>query len=175
MRPCDWIVEKYHVRALWALFFATLIVASILDVHKPPDGWVCLEFPAWLGRSAIPPSQWTEGQRAVSLFGLGLDFLFLFLYPLFLSLLCSRASERWRLPNWLAALTGMFSFLILAAAPLDALENIGLYWLIAGADGEALQWLITITSAGKWLIVLACLPVALAALIYRGYNGPDED
>jgi len=169
MRPYLWITEKHHGKALWLLFFAILVVAWFLDMHKPPDGWLSLEFPKWLGVSADPPSKWTAQQREASLFGLGLDFLFLVLYPLYLSLLCSRASLHWRVPDWLAAVCGSFSYLILAAGPLDAAENIGLYCLIAGADGAALQWLVTGVSAAKWLIVLACFPVASASLLYRGY------
>lgn len=169
MRPCAWIAEEHHGKALWLLFCAVLVVAWVLDAHKPPDGWLSLEFPRWLGLSADPPRDWTADQRETALFGLGLDFLFLVLYPLYLSLLCSRARRHWSLPRWLAAACAVFSWLILVAAPLDALENIGLYRLIRGFDGEGLQWFVTVVSALKWLIGLACLPVVGASLLYRGY------
>lgn len=170
MRPCVWIAEEHHGKALWVLFCTVLMAAWVLDSHKPPDGWLSLEFPRWLGLTAAPPSEWTAPEREAALFGLGLDFLFLVLYPLYLSLLCSRARRHWSQPAWLAAACAMFSWLILVAAPLDALENIGLYWLIRGTDDEALQWFVTVVSALKWLIALACLAVVGASLVHHGYT-----
>lgn len=169
MGPCVWIAEEHQGKALWLLFCAVLVVAWVLDAHKPPDGWLSLEFPRWLGLSAAPPNEWSTEQRETALFGLGLDFLFLLLYPLYLSLLCDRAGRYWSLPVWLAGACAVFSWLILAAGALDVVENIGLYWLIRGDDGAALQWSVTLVSALKWLIALTCLAVAGASLIHRGY------
>ena len=84
--------------------------------------------------------------------------------------MCSRAGLHWSLPAWLATSAKAFGRWVLVAAPLDAAENIGLYWLIAGSDDEGVQWFVTAVSGAKWLIALACLAVASASLAYLGYR-----
>jgi hypothetical protein len=166
MMPHLWISEEKQVRALWILLFAFLGVGGILGQFTPPGGWLALEFPKLdcLGPVASPNS-WTVAQRDSALFGLGLDFLFLIIYPLFLSLWCGRASRRWNLSGWLARMGLFFSGLVLLAAPLDALENFGLYFLIRGNSSEVLQWFITFVAGLKWLIALAAALVGICCII----------
>ena len=168
MRPHVWIREERQISALWILFVAVVVVGGVLDQFRPPVGWLALEFPAWSDpSSATSPGSWKPEEREAALFGLGLDFLFLVLYPAFLSLLCGRAGCYWDLPAWLARTSLTFSGLALIAAPLDALENIGLYFLIKGESGDALQWFITAVAAPKWLIGLAAALVGLVCLGFR--------
>lgn len=163
-----------QVRVLWILFFALLGVGGILGQLTPPGGWLALEFPAFNDLSIdSSPGSWSPGERDAALFGLGLDFLFLIIYPLFLALLCGRAGRNWNLPAWLARTSLFFSGLVLFAAPLDAVENFGLYFLIRGNTSETLQWLITTVAAFKWLIALAALFVAvccIATMLWRGLS-----
>lgn len=172
MKPDRWLKEEKQVAALWILALAVAVVGVALDQFRPPGGWIALELPALTKSSSLPsPESWTPEQRETALFGLGLDFLFLMIYPLFLSLLCGRAALRWSLPSWLARTSAMLSGLVLLAAPLDALENIGLYLLIAGDSGQALQWFITAVAAAKWLAVLTASGVGLLGLGVRLRRG----
>jgi hypothetical protein len=172
MRPHLWISEEKQVKALWLLFFAFLAVGGILGQFAPPGGWLTLEFPAFADLSLEnSPASWERGERDAALFGLGLDFLFLIIYPLFLSLLCGRAGRDWKLPKWLARMSLFFSGLVLLAAPLDVIENFGLYFLIRGNTSETLQWMITTVAAFKWSIALAAGLLGLcciAAMAWRG-------
>jgi hypothetical protein len=167
VKPDEWIRERRQVATLWILFCAMVLVAVGLDQLRPPGGWIALEFPAWTQPSSTPIAGWTQENRETVLFGLGLDFLFLVLYPLFLSLLCARAARHWRLPARLASAARISSRLVLVAAPLDALENIGLFLLITGDTSASLRWFITAVSAPKWLIALAAALVGLICLIWR--------
>jgi len=169
MKPHTWITRSRQVAALWILVVLVIVVGGLLDQLRPPGGWIGLEFPAMTDVMATnAPSLWQPHERERALFALGLDSLFLVLYPLLLSLLCARAAENWRLPAWLANLCGLLAGVVLLAAPLDALENAGLYLLIMGNESEALQLFITAMAAPKWLLAittglvwLACIPIHL--------------
>lgn len=164
MRPESWIDERKQVAALWFLFAVGVVVAVILGRFRPPGGWIPLELPALAPPGWVPPGEWCAAQREAALFGLGLDFLFLALYPLFLSLLCGRAGSRWPLPAWLGRTASWVSGPVLLACPLDAAENVGLYWLIQGWSAEGFQIAVTVVSAAKWILSLATLAVAVLCL-----------
>lgn len=175
MRPHLWISSKKQGKGLWVLFFAMLFVGLVLDQLSPPGGWLALEFPALVEPApGNAPASWTPGQREAVLFGLGLDFLYLIIYPLFLSLLCGRASQHWKLPGWLARTSLFFSGLVLFAMPLDALENFGLYFLIRGNSSEALQWFISCVSALMWSITLAACFVGAACIVSKLWPNKKE-
>jgi hypothetical protein len=167
VRPDDWISEHRQVAALWILFGAMVLTGAALNELRPPGGWVALEFPAWTPASSSPTAGWTQEDRETALFGLGLDFLFLALYPLFLSLFCARAARHWHLPARLTQAAATGSGLALLAAPLDALENIGLFFMITGETGTSLRWFVTAVAAPKWLIALAAALLSLVCLLWR--------
>ncbi len=160
MRPHKWIDERSQAPVLWVVGAATLVVGLSLNSFRPPGGWLPLEFPAWC-RSAPSPDSWSVRERETALFGLGLDFLFMVLYPFFLSLFFGRGKAQWALPDWMLKSCGVYSGLVLLACPLDAAENIGLHRMITqSADG--LELFVTVVSAAKWFIALASFPLALA-------------
>lgn len=109
MKPHLWITEDKQVKVLWFLLIALVIVGGVLGKLSPPGGWLTLEFPVCADISVDnTPGSWEPGERDAALFALGLDFLFLIIYPLFLSILCGRASLNWDLSAWLAR-TSFFS------------------------------------------------------------------
>lgn len=168
LTPYRWIEEERQVAVLWALVSITLLLMLALSRLEPPGGWIRLEFPA-LNDSTGPgsPRSWSQAQREKALFGLGVDFLFLLVYPLFLSLFLERAGTLWKLAPGLARQCLALSSVILLAAPLDALENLGLYWLIRDEAGIALRWFITAVAALKWLLVLFAVAAVARCLWAR--------
>lgn len=161
MRPHLWIRETRQIPVLWLLFGLIVIVAGVLSRFTPPGGWLLLEFPAWTNPM---PDQWLQREREATIFGLGVDFLFLAVYPLFLSLLLGRAATHWNLPDWLCKVSGMLAGAVLIAAPLDALENAGLYLMIAGDKSEGLRLFVTTVAAPKWFLAIAASFVALLGI-----------
>jgi uncharacterized membrane protein YhdT len=160
--------------SIWILslsFIAILILSVVLDQLRPPGGWIALEFPAWIETApGHLPENWSPSDRDAAQWGLGLDFLYLMLYPLFLSVLCAQASLLWNLPRWLTHTTRLFSRLVWLAAPLDALENAGLFFLIRGNDAASLQWFISLVSAPKWIIALTASFVGMLCLTVRFFE-----
>jgi hypothetical protein len=163
-----WASGKTSVWILSLSFIAVLALSLVLDQLRPPGGWIALEFPAWVETAPEHlPENWSPSDREAALRGLGLDYLYLLMYPLFLSLLCIRASILWNLPRWLERAGRLFGRLVWLAAPLDALENAGLYFLIRGNTSESLQWFISLVSAPKWIIALTALFVGMLCLAAR--------
>ena len=161
MKPHLWIAEEKQVKVLWLLLIALVIVGGVLGKLSPPGGWLSLEFPVFADISVDnSPGSWNPRERDAALFALGLDFLFLIIYPLFLAILCGRAGLNWNLSAGLARWSLFFSGLVVLAAPLDVLENIGLYLLIRGSTSDALQWSISLVAALKWFIALAATLIA---------------
>ena len=166
-----WATGKSSVWVLSLSFIAVVVLSVVLDQLRPPGGWIALEFPAWVETAPENlPQNWSPSERDAALRGLGLDYLYLMVYPLFLSVLCAQASLMWNLPQWLGGTCRLFSRLVWLAAPLDALENAGLYLLIGGNDAASLQWFISLVSAPKWIIALAASVVAMLCLTVRFFE-----
>ena len=166
-----WASGKASVWMLSLSFIALLFLSLVLNELRPPGGWIALEFPAWVETAPEHlPENWSPAERDAALRGLRLDFLYLMLYPLFLSFLCAQASLLWNLPRWLSHTSRFFSRLVWLAAPLDALENAGLHFLIRGNDAASLQWFVTLVSAPKWIIALAASFVGMLCLTVRSFE-----
>ena len=166
-----WATGKSSVLILGFSFIALVILSLWLNELRPPGGWIALEFPAWCDTAPEHlPENWSPSERTAALRGLGLDYLYLMVYPLFLSVLCAQASLMWNLPQWLGGTCRLFSRLVWLAAPLDALENAGLFFLVRGNDAASLQWFISLVSAPKWIIALLASIVAMLCLTVRFFD-----
>lgn len=91
------------------------------------------------------------------------DFLFIAVYPLFLSLSCALLS-RW-VSGAISLIGVALSWTILLAAPLDTLENILALRMLSSAPSELLSRLTTICSAFKWASIFSVIGYWFAALL----------
>src|ERR1043165_7987276 len=89
-----WIATRPRQAVAGLALVACVAVALVEKAYRPPGeyGWFTLEFPALL--KPPPPDAWTPTFRDRSFFGLGLDFLFLCLYPFVLSLWCGQIDRK---------------------------------------------------------------------------------
>lgn len=145
---------------LWVLGLAFVFLAALLQGMAPPEGWLAFEFPAWSG---VEPATWTVHQRQEVVFGLGFDYLFIFVYAAFLTVLGSAIGGRIAAADVCRNCIPKLSLWIWAAAGADALENWGLYrWL---RDGEG--WLLAISLAAvvKYLFI-----VLIVILLVSGWR-----
>ena len=165
MRFWNALSERQARRATWLAFLAVVIVSVPLERVKPPGGYIALEFPALHIGDAPDPSGWTPSAREDAFFGLGLDFLYLVLYPLWLSLACFLAAMRAESTSRLGAFAATASAWVWAATPLDAAENTGLYFWLHGHHQSWLALAISLVAAAKWVIALGAAGVALLAVI----------
>ena len=99
--PFRWISESAQGRAL-ALLAALLVLLSIalsavgaaLFTEAAPQGIVSYEFAGCAAGAERILGSWSAAAREHAMLSLGLDYLYLLVYPAFISLACVRVSRR---------------------------------------------------------------------------------
>jgi len=167
-----WITLALALTALAAL---TLIDAG-LKTPVAPHGIVSFELCAYGKRCAAMLQAWSPHARDLALLSLGLDYLFMLLYPgaICLALLLAQARTAGRARAWTHALAGGIWLTALA----DATENFCLIQMtlaspIGSAPGLTAQtwaWPASLAATVKF----AVLGIALAwlAAVYARYPAP---
>jgi hypothetical protein len=166
--PFPWLVDH---RAVWLglLWAATLALATVLSIRgkslqtpDAPRGVLSLEL-AWsqAGADAVLGS-WSESLRDEARTQIRLDFLFLVVYPLALSLSCAWLAES---PLDSMAPAGVFiAWAVLLAGPLDLIENVTMLRMISAGATTALARLAAWCAGLKFTLVFA----ALGYLVLQG-------
>lgn len=158
-----------------ALTVLLLLLSSVLTVigqplvtPAAPRGIVSFELAGALEPAVAMLASWDEGARQRALLSLGLDYLYLFVYPAWLALSMRMLGR---------SLSGAFertgrrmSWIVLAAVPLDALENVALIREIVVAPSLGLSRLAWACAVPKFLLVgaaFAYLLVAVSVILAR--------
>lgn len=135
-----------------ALFSSLVTIDQPLRNTDAPQGVVSFEVARTEARAAAVLGSWDAQARARALASLGLDFIFLLVYPLWLAVAAwSIAPSLDRAGRKIDARIG---WLALSAIPFDAVENAMLIeQLLDGASGAAagVAWLCAVL---KFLIVI---------------------
>ena len=138
--PFDWVRAEAKGRLLGAL--TVLVAASsallfVLDrglvTDAAPNGIVSFELAGSAARAGAILAAWSAEARQVAMLVQGFDYLYLLVYPAWFSLAADRLGGLLG-GAWLR-FGGGVSWLVLLAAPLDAVENWALVaQLLHGAD-----------------------------------------
>ncbi len=162
LHPFGWLSEVGQRHALVMLGAATLVATTFLTVmggplRSPaaPLGIVSFELAGGAEAAGEILALWTPGLRRIARLHLWLDFGYLLLYPAFLSLACARTANARR--RGLGRLGRGLSWGVLAAAPLDAVENLALLAMLEAGPGEAAARLAWACAAAKLALVAAAL------------------
>ena len=159
--PPGWSRQGVALLGVTGLAVAVWIVLTVanapLRTGAAPQGIVSFELAATAERADAILASWGPRQREAASFGLGLDFLFLLLYPVAISLACRIVAGRIgpRYPRW--ALAGqVIALMVPLAVVLDAIEN------------AALWRVLQLGSAGPWPMVAAVCAVPKFGLVLLG-------
>lgn len=175
--PFEWLSHLHQAILLVLLALATISLMAVLarqgralETDAAPHGILSLEF-AWTPhraeaireswKNAHPKLMDTARQQ------LRLDFAFLLVYPLLLSLAGAMLAD----PRGSSlAVAGLFtSWLVLAAAPLDALENISLLRVLHRGPTPFLTRLAWWCAVLKFSLIFAALgSIVLQGMILLG-------
>lgn len=173
MHPFAALPSSARLPALGILLLVTLGLAWHLgEQSKPlkldgavPDGMLSAEF-AWSAeRLREIATAWGSDLLAAARRAVTLDFAFALAYPLLLALGCALVAD---LPDAPQAAVGVFlSWAVLAAFPLDAIENVVLLRLFAdeGLNRGADAWVrfVGVCAGLKFTLVFAALGYVLLA------------
>ena len=130
----------------WLLFGLTVLTIIGMQVTgKPlitevaPGGIVTFELVGTLVGSQSIINSWQGPSMTWAGINMGLDFLFLFLYGVTISLGCLILADRMpKNPQILKTLGRWLALGVLIAAGLDVVENISLILLLTGSENEVL-------------------------------------
>lgn len=173
--PFDALPERIQSRALLplgvllvVLSVALLRVGAALFSDAAPQGILSYEFAGDAATAARILASWSSEAREQAMLSLGLDYLYLTVYPAFLSLACVRIAVRLggRLPR-AARLGAALSWAVLAAGALDAVENYALIRLLTDGASESWAGLAWWCAAPKFALVGAALAFTLCGVFAK--------
>ncbi len=148
-------------KTLWlllALFafisFALGAIDSGLKTSATPHGIVSFEFCAFTSSCEQALSQWGPGGQALAMLSLGLDYLYLLVYPGLMALALLLVAPR--VPFGLMRRTRLAAWSCLAIGLADALENYALIRVILDESGDG---------CGVWAGLFATIKFALLGLV----------
>ena len=176
--PYCWIKEsgkRYVLLALVLIDMVLIAVFSYLDQslrnQTTTQGIISFELAGSEAKARAIVESWNTASRDTALFSLGLDYLFLFIYPLTLSLMCHLVASRiWYPKSLIAKLGGLLAWLVLLAGLLDAIENYSLLQILKFSDYTFWPILAKYCASAKFgLIFLAVLYVIPAFTIGKLY------
>jgi hypothetical protein len=155
--------HRSRAQLLTGAIAATLVVGTALallgaplQTDAAPSGILSYEFAGGAAKARAILDSWDEEARLYAAFQLGLDYLFLLLYPLAIALACLMMADsiRDRLPR-LAALGVALAWSQPVAGLLDAAENFALVSMLLDAPGEGLARMALLCAVPKFAIVVA--------------------
>ena len=172
--PFKVIPDKNRISFLWLFGILTVILLSVLHwldtfmiSEEMPDGIIGFELVKNIHDARIMLDVWGDTGRIAAAFSLGIDYLFLISYSLFLGLLSFHFARKFEGRLRLLSKTGYFmSWLIIVAGIYDAIENFALLKIMLGCQLSI--WAITawFFATVKFAIVFIVIAYLVLSLIF---------
>ena len=167
-------LRRLALPAITLTFIALTIWLTRLDLNlrndATPNGIVSFELAGSAGAAGAILDSWSPKAREAAMLIQGLDYLYLLVYPAFLSLLTWRLGARLG-GGWERAGSSIGTGVWLCA-PFDAIENQALIAQIMNGASDALARRAYLAAVPKFLFftiaVAFALAAATAALLRRG-------
>lgn len=155
----------FSLLALTLILFAVFrVLDAPLRTPAAPNGIVSFEF-AWSpGVSVEIVNSWSEYARLMAAFGLGLDYLFMPIYALTLSLGIWLAAGRHA--GWFARLGAWMGWAALLAPIFDAVENYGLLRSLLSQLFSLWPFVASVCATVKFSLLLIGLSYALIGWLW---------
>lgn len=141
-----------------------------LQTETTPRGIVDLEMPWCAERHDEILGAWDQDQRDAARLQTQIDYVFLLLYPVVLSLACWLLAGTYYRGIWFRA-GRWIAFAVLFAAPLDALENVFLLQSLAGDVPDFVPVVTSTLASLKFGLVFLALGYFAAGGIRRLFPG----
>lgn len=173
LTPYSWVKAGGRVPLLITLITATIALSVVLSSigqslknQTAPQGIISFELAGSESRAEQIVSSWAEPSRYDAFLSIGIDYLFLCVYPLAISLACVVASARLTRYRALAKTGAALGWLVLGAGLLDAVENFAMIRMLKSTEGDAWPMLAKWCAIPKFgLVALGILYVLLAVLL----------
>lgn len=156
-----------------AIAIAMLIVDHPLKTAHAPLGIISLQLAGGTQAAKQVVYDWGHKDRLAAAFGLGLDYLFLSSYSVWMFFGCRWAAVRWMKssPNR-GSLFGKLAWGAFAAAILDAAENVVLL-IFLQSDGRSVLYPLAFWCAVvKFLLILMVVGIWISGMFVPREGGP---
>ncbi len=134
----------FRKKMLYLTGFITVLITLIFKISdlslvtpdkNIPDGMMAFELTNNIHVTRIMAEMWGEKGRIIAAFSLGLDYLYLIVYALFLGIVTFEIGKKLTGRSVLLARLGYWlSWLMVAAALFDGIENFALIRILAGCQ-----------------------------------------
>jgi hypothetical protein len=167
--PFLWLSPEARKR----LWFGSLVVSAVsilaikvldasLVTDAAPSGIISFEFAGSMTRAQQILSSWGADAKVRGALSLGIDYLFLISYALFISIACAYIANRLMIRRLFLARVGfLLGWAQFIAAMMDTIENAALIRLLLGSQQEFYPWVawgcagIKFTLVGSGLAYMA--------------------
>ncbi len=170
--PLEFVPLHLRKPMFYFFFIFTLVIFGVfrqldqpLQTTAAPNGIVSFELARTFDNSQAMINSWDSNARLFAAFGLGLDYLFMPIYALALSLgllLAGRGKA-----NWYLTLTAWLGWGAFAAALFDMLENYALWRALIGSMDSIFPRVATWCATIKFTLLIVGILAALLRKIIR--------
>lgn len=177
--PFSWLSSRLYRTGLLTFGLITIIlfvVISIINTYlvtpEAPAGIISFELAGNINASLAILTSWDKAAKVYAGLSLGIDFVYLISYGLFLSLACHMLSDRLTQTGRVIRFSDIVSFvswLPLVAALFDAIENTALIFLLLGSRSEIFSSMANLFAVTKFIFVslaILYLIIGLSSLFY---------
>lgn len=174
LSPYSWIKERARAPLLIALITATvglsIVLSSIgqsLKNQTAPQGIISFELAGSKSRAEEILGSWSQSARHDAFLSIGVDYLFLCVYPLAISLACVTTGAQLAQYRTFAKTGAVLSWLVLGAGALDGVENFAMIRMLKSIEGEAWPALAKWCAIPKFGLVALGIAYVLFAVLLR--------
>jgi hypothetical protein len=151
--------QFFILLTLLLIFFIVVMryLDSFLITEESQNGIVSFELAKETSKSGSIINAWNETARIAAGISLGLDFLFLLVYSLFIAVLIGKLNDSlWKDQSFY--IVGKFLIgAIFIAAFFDSIENVALIKIMLGDSREIWPLFAYYFASLKFLIILSCI------------------
>lgn len=170
--PLEFLPMNLRKPLFYFFLILTLVIFGVFSVldqplrtSAAPNGIVSFELARTLDESHSIVNSWDENARLFAAFGLGFDYLFMFVYAVALSLglLLAGANKT----GWYSSITNWLGWGAFVAAFFDAVENYALWQILTGNVSTSLPQIASICATLKFVLLIIGLVAALSARVFK--------
>jgi len=155
------ITKNHFFILLTIVLFIFIVIMRYLDSYLitdlSPAGIVSFELAKDVFLSKAIINSWDETARTAAGISMGLDFIFLIVYSLFIAVLIQKLNNSIWKNNSIYVLGKILVVAILIAAIFDAIENVALIKLLLGDVNEIWSSTAFYFASLKFILILCCI------------------
>lgn len=152
--------NQFFIRLTLSLIFFIVVMGyldSYLITEESPNGIVSFELAKDISKSRSIIDSWNETARIAAGISLGLDFLFLLVYSVFIALLISKLNDSLWKDHSFYIVSKILIIAIFIAAAFDAIENVALIKIMLGDSRDIWPLIAFYFASMKFIIILSCI------------------